>query len=92
MVKNWEEFIDSDSNFKDWLKAYTKKCPKCHKNIEKNQGCNHMTCDKASGGCGHQFCWLCLNNWRNHSKCKPIDIQNAEESAIKTKNNYQQNM
>ena len=29
------------------------KCPSCTVGIEKNGGCNHMTCK-----CGHEFCWL----------------------------------
>ena len=31
----------------------TKQCPKCGVNIEKNGGCNHMTCQS----CGHEFNW-----------------------------------
>ena len=46
--------------------ANTKQCPKCRLNIEKNQGCNHMTCRKQTGGCGHDFCWLCLGPWSEH--------------------------
>ena len=42
--------------------ANTKICPGCRKPIEKNQGCNHMTCR----GCKHEFCWLCLGNWSEH--------------------------
>ena len=33
--------------------------------IEKNGGCNHMTCRK----CNFEFCWLCSQNWRTHSDC-----------------------
>ena len=47
-----------------WLKDNTKPCPneKCKAPIQKNEGCMHMTCQH----CNHQFCWLCLNEWKNH--------------------------
>ncbi|KAF2856778.1 hypothetical protein T440DRAFT_356672, partial [Plenodomus tracheiphilus IPT5] len=38
------------------IRRTTKKCPKCGRCIEKNFGCEHMTCVK----CKHQFCWQCL--------------------------------
>ena len=42
-----------------WLKKNTKKCPKCKTNIEKNDGCEHMTCIQ----CKYEFCWLCLADY-----------------------------
>ncbi|CAE7370501.1 unnamed protein product [Symbiodinium natans] len=35
-----------------------KRCPKCREYIEKNGGCDHMTCR-----CGHQFSWSTLKPW-----------------------------
>lgn len=40
-----------------------RKCPNCKKSIQRTEGCNHMTCLQSSGGCGHQFCWLCDRTW-----------------------------
>ncbi|KAF2641710.1 hypothetical protein P280DRAFT_468262 [Massarina eburnea CBS 473.64] len=41
---------------KRWIEKTAKKCPNCRWNIEKANGCDHMTCSK----CRHEFCWLCL--------------------------------
>ncbi|KAF2999280.1 hypothetical protein E8E13_003947 [Curvularia kusanoi] len=35
-----------------------KPCPKCGVNIDKQGGCDHMTCHC----CRHHFCWECLAN------------------------------
>lgn len=34
------------------------QCPNCQVYLEKAGGCDHFTC-RGSGGCGHEFCWLC---------------------------------
>eukprot|EP00490_Sorites_sp_Unknown_P016546 CAMPEP_0114683904 /NCGR_PEP_ID=MMETSP0191-20121206/58424_1 /TAXON_ID=126664 /ORGANISM="Sorites sp." /LENGTH=57 /DNA_ID=CAMNT_0001965813 /DNA_START=1034 /DNA_END=1203 /DNA_ORIENTATION=- len=26
-----------------------------------------MTCRKEAGGCGHEFCWLCKGDWKDHN-------------------------
>lgn len=39
-----------------YLKNFTKQCPTCNVNIEKNSGCDHMTCTR----CRTEFCWHCL--------------------------------
>jgi len=48
-----------------WIYNNTKNCPKCKNPIEKNQGCNHMTC-RPPGGCKFEFCWVCLGDWKTH--------------------------
>ncbi|ESN98785.1 hypothetical protein HELRODRAFT_162245 [Helobdella robusta] len=45
----------------NWLETNSKKCPNCKSNIEKNEGCNKMTCTK----CKSFFCWLCLKQLDN---------------------------
>jgi hypothetical protein len=47
-----------------YLQSRTKRCPKCKKHIEKNNGCDHMTCKLEAGGCGHEFCWRCLADYQ----------------------------
>lgn len=37
----------------------TKACPRCNVRIEKNGGCDHMTCR-----CGYEFWWSTLNAYR----------------------------
>ncbi|KAH3757519.1 E3 ubiquitin-protein ligase RNF14 [Pelomyxa schiedti] len=54
-----QENTEADSKFTEWARTHSKPCPRCHCAIEKNGGCNHMTCRS----CSHQFCWLCLGNY-----------------------------
>ncbi|CAG8486042.1 10392_t:CDS:2 [Ambispora gerdemannii] len=44
-----------------YIDSMTKKCPKCNANIEKNEGCDHMTC--RAPRCGYEFCWLCFADY-----------------------------
>ncbi|XP_019741369.1 E3 ubiquitin-protein ligase RNF14-like [Hippocampus comes] len=39
-----------------WIGSNSKNCPRCFCRIEKNFGCNIMTCSQ----CRQQFCWVCL--------------------------------
>jgi len=40
----------------EWKKKHhVRKCPRCAVDIEKDTGCNHMTCSS----CNYQFCWIC---------------------------------
>lgn len=46
----WNEKCRNESETANWILANTKSCPKCVSRIEKNQGCNHMTCSKCRYG------------------------------------------
>ncbi|XP_041646493.1 E3 ubiquitin-protein ligase RNF14-like [Cheilinus undulatus] len=39
-----------------WIVVNSKNCPHCFCKIEKNGGCNIMSCSR----CNQQFCWRCL--------------------------------
>jgi len=45
------------------IEKTTKRCPRsaCSAPIEKNNGCDHMTCL----ACKHEFCWLCFADWKS---------------------------
>jgi hypothetical protein len=43
------------------IEETTKACPQCKARIEKNDGCDHMTCSLPS--CKFQFCWECSCDW-----------------------------
>ena len=62
LVKMWLKKCEDDSETANWISANTKECPKCNSTIEKNGGCNHMTCRK----CKHEFCWMCMGLWSEH--------------------------
>lgn len=48
--------VVDESLSQDWIEVNSKKCPHCGISIEKEDGCNKMTCWR----CGTYFCWLCL--------------------------------
>ncbi|CAK63918.1 unnamed protein product (macronuclear) [Paramecium tetraurelia] len=49
----------SDLQFQYAQNIYNiKQCPDCSSPVEKNQGCNHMTCR-----CGYQYCWVCMQKY-----------------------------
>ncbi|XP_032819530.2 cullin-9-like isoform X3 [Petromyzon marinus] len=54
------EGMNSEALSKHLAKLISKRCPSCQAQIEKNEGCLHMTCAK----CNHGFCWRCLKPWK----------------------------
>ncbi|CAF0946239.1 unnamed protein product [Adineta ricciae] len=78
VLQKWEQKNQDESMNGKWIIANTKECPKCHSSIEKNGGCNHMTCRKP--GCGHEFCWICFDNWNGHQQCNVYKQQEIEKN------------
>ncbi|GBE80423.1 hypothetical protein BKA93DRAFT_828403 [Sparassis latifolia] len=62
VAKMWLQKCRDDSETANWIKSNTKECSKCQSTIEKNGGCNHMTCKK----CKYEFCWVCMGPWTEH--------------------------
>jgi IBR domain, a half RING-finger domain len=62
LVKKWLKKCKDDSETANWISANTKECSRCNSTIEKNGGCNHMTCRK----CAYEFCWICMGPWSEH--------------------------
>lgn len=65
MLRNWSNARMKDFASQSYILQYTKPCPNCKINIEKNGGCMHMTCRK----CSHQFCWICKKTWAASHNC-----------------------
>jgi len=63
-LARWNEKCRNESETANWILANTKPCPKCSSRIEKNNGCNHMTCQQ----CKYEFCWICLAAWSEHGQ------------------------
>jgi len=85
-VARWQAKCLKESETAQWIISNTKKCPKCKVRIEKNQGCNHMSCQF----CKHEFCWVCMGPWKDHgnhtggfykcNKYNPHEAKNKDES------------
>ncbi|KAI8819881.1 ariadne-1 [Fimicolochytrium jonesii] len=88
LVRFWLKKCADDSETANWLSANTKECTKCASTIEKNGGCNHMTCKK----CKYEFCWVCLGPWVDHGtqwyNCNRFDEKasiDARDSQAKSR-------
>lgn len=80
LVRRWLKKCADDSETANWISANTKECPKCLSTIEKNGGCNHMTCKK----CKYEFCWMCMGLWSEHGtswyNCNRFEEKSGSEA------------
>ncbi|KAI5895947.1 uncharacterized protein SCHCODRAFT_02494005 [Schizophyllum commune H4-8] len=50
----------ADAQFEEWMqKNGAKRCPGCTAPIQRDQGCNHVTCTR----CTTHICWVCMETF-----------------------------
>ncbi|CAD8060669.1 unnamed protein product [Paramecium primaurelia] len=65
----------NDEKFEKFVKGHKfKMCTKCKFWVEKNQGCNHMTCR-----CGYQFCYVCGGKYL---QCECVEKQKQQQQEF----------
>jgi ariadne-1 len=69
IVKKWTSTSVGTSETLQWILKNTRECPYCRVDIEKNGGCDHMTC----GNCRRSFCWSCLGK-KDAADREDVDI------------------
>ncbi|XP_051960548.1 E3 ubiquitin-protein ligase RNF14-like [Xyrauchen texanus] len=56
-----------------YVKNNCKQCPSCGANIQKDEGCNKMSCSS----CRQNFCWICLKVLNNMNPYDHFNISNT---------------
>ncbi|CAP37335.1 Protein CBR-ARI-1 [Caenorhabditis briggsae] len=87
LLKLWMKKCSDDSETSNWINANTKECPKCMITIEKDGGCNHMTCKNTA--CRFEFCWMCLGPWEPHGSSW-YNCNRFDDSVAKTARDAQE--
>ncbi len=59
-----------------------RSCPKCHIQVLRDDGCDHMTCTK----CRHEFCWVDLKPWSQYHPTSDEHITQSRSLAYKLAN------
>ncbi|XP_033213278.1 E3 ubiquitin-protein ligase arih1-like [Belonocnema kinseyi] len=86
LLKKWIKKCNEDLASCNWIAKNTKDCPQCDFTIEKNGGCNHITCGNRT--CRHEFCWICLGKWDIHrtigTSCNRYSASNESKEQSRT--------
>ncbi|KAN0028140.1 hypothetical protein ACTFIV_009972 [Dictyostelium citrinum] len=72
------KYDDHDLFSYRWIIENTTICSKCKYPVERNNGCNHMTCIR----CHHQFCYACGADYPHTSGCNSINIRERKISLF----------
>lgn len=81
LLRKWNKKCNDSSETSNWINVNTKECPKCNVPIEKNGGCNYMTCRNLK--CRTAFCWVCLTPGIAHSfKSHGCNLFSKDEKAL----------
>eukprot|EP00026_Physarum_polycephalum_P004217 Phypoly_transcript_04234.p1 GENE.Phypoly_transcript_04234~~Phypoly_transcript_04234.p1 ORF type:complete len:612 (+),score=126.47 Phypoly_transcript_04234:129-1964(+) len=70
-----------ESEVFNWRTINCRECPKCNVSVEKNGGCNHMTCQQ----CKYEWCWVCMRAWKGQKKKKKKKKKDKEQDKGKRK-------
>jgi len=87
-LKLWNKKASDDSETLNWISSHAKLCPKCESPIEKNGGCNHMSCRK----CKAEFCWACMTLWASHNHSMACTRYVEDEKTKLSKSTAQQSL
>uniref|UniRef100_A0ACD5W824 Uncharacterized protein n=1 Tax=Avena sativa TaxID=4498 RepID=A0ACD5W824_AVESA len=68
----WDAKFRGESENLKWIAVHTKSCPGCQKPIEKNGGCNHVSCP-----CGQHLCYACGGKLDSSHNCNRYDEKRA---------------
>ncbi|KAI3922021.1 hypothetical protein MKX01_005710 [Papaver californicum] len=89
MWKLWTQKCQDESKTINWISSNTMPCPKCHRAIARDGGCNLMRCI-----CGETFCWLCgeatgfSHTWSNIDSHKCAGKEKIDSHVMKDLSRY----